>query len=101
MYVNFSLRHSLNSGTNNSTNIRISLLCFVSFVNLGCSLKTLLNFTNFKVMPPLLPPRKKTFSTVNVFIKLSFDKAGKAMLMLLGYEFGYVITEIIMTFVTN
>lgn len=53
-------------------------------------------------MLPLLPLRRRTFSTVdNVFLKLSLDKSGKAMLMFLGYEFEYLITEIIMTFVTN
>lgn len=53
-------------------------------------------------MPPLLPLRRRTFSAVdNLFLKLSFDKAGKAMLILLGYGFEYLTTEIIMTFVTN
>lgn len=53
-------------------------------------------------MPPLFLLRRKTFSTVdNVFLKLSFDKAGKVMLMLLDYGFEYLITEIILTFMKN
>lgn len=53
-------------------------------------------------MPPLLPLRRRTLSTVdNVFLKLSLDEAGKAMLIFLGYGFDYLITEIITTFVTN
>lgn len=53
-------------------------------------------------MFPLLPLRRRTFSTVdNVFPKLSLDKAGKAMVMFLGYGFEYLITEIITTLVTN